>query len=198
VGISPAGNWGRPREIGEPRDVMVVAGTCCLMRRDVFLELGGFVDAFFLYYDDADYCWRANIAGYRVVYCPSAIMLHAPEFARRGRKWFYLERNRTFSVLSNYEAGTLLRLAPLLLVSELGLIAVAAVQGWLPQKLEAYRSTIALRRELRAHRRAVQRRRKRSDHELLPLFATRLESPFLPSLPNRIAGWVTDAYMRVL
>jgi GT2 family glycosyltransferase len=198
VGISPAGNWGKPREHGDPRDVMVVAGTCCLMRRDTFLELGGFVDAFFLYYDDADFCWRANIAGRRVVYQPAAIMLHDPEFARRGRKWFYLERNRIFSVLSNYEGRTLLRLAPLLLLSEVGLLAIAAAQGWLPQKLQAYRSVFSLRRSLVTHRRRVQALRQRSDRELLPLFATRLESPFLPELPNRIAGRLTAAYMRVL
>ncbi|MHB8469146.1 MAG: glycosyltransferase family 2 protein [Gaiellaceae bacterium] len=198
LGISPAGNWGKPREDGEPRDVMVVAGTCCLMRRDTFLALGGFVDAFFLYYDDADYCWRANIAGRRVVYCPAATMLHDPEFARRGRKWFFLERNRIFSVLSNYERRTLVRLAPLFLVSELGLLGIAAVQGWLPQKLEAYRSIVSLRRTLLDHRRRVQAARMRSDPELLPLFTPRLESPFLPDLLTRLAGRLTTAYLRVL
>ena len=198
TGVSPSGGYGRPREHGAPRDVMVVSGACCLIRRDTFVALGGFVDDFFLYYDDADYGWRARIAGKRIVYCPEATVVHGYEFGRRGRKWFYLERNRIFSVLSNYEGRTLARLAPLLLLSELGLLLVAAAQGWLPQKLEAYRSVVALRRSLRSHRRRVQALRTRSDRELVPFFDVRLESPLLPAIPNRIATRLTEAYMRVL
>src|SRR5205807_9143477 len=129
---------------------IVVSGACCLIRRDAFTRLGGFVDSFFLYYDDADLGWRARIAGLRVVYCPEATVCHHYEFARRGRKWFYLERNRLFSVLANYEMRTLLLLAPLLLAAELGLLAVAALQGWLGHKLRAYGSLAALSGKLRS------------------------------------------------
>ena len=198
TGISPSGGYGKAREHGGPRDVIVVSGACCLIRRETFAALGGFVDAFFMYYDDADYGWRARIAGRRVVYCPEATAVHGYEFSRRGRKWFYLERNRLFSVLSNYETRSLVRLAPLLLLVELGLILVAAAQGWLPQKLDAYRSLVSLRRPLAAHRRHVQSLRRRSDRELLPLFATRLDSPLLPRLPARLAGALTAAYVRAL
>ncbi len=79
-----------------------------------------------MYYDDVDPAWRARIAGMRVVYCPDAVVTHGYEFARRGRKWFYLERNRLFSVLANYEPKTLILLTPLLLATELGLLALAA------------------------------------------------------------------------
>src|SRR5437879_6566940 len=36
TGISPAGGYGEPRETGEPRDVAVVSGACCLFRREAF------------------------------------------------------------------------------------------------------------------------------------------------------------------
>jgi GT2 family glycosyltransferase len=198
TGVSPSGRYGEPREYGEPRDTIVVSGACCLMRRETFLALGGFVEEFFLYYDDADFGWRARIAGHRVVFCPEAVARHGYEFARRGRKWFYLERNRIFSVLSNYEARTLLLLTPLLVATEIALLAVAALQGWLPEKLRAYGSVWALRRAVLRQRRRVSASRRRSDRELAPLFATRLHSPFLPAAPTRVANAVTTAYMRAL
>jgi GT2 family glycosyltransferase len=196
TGISPSGGYGEPREHGEPREEIVVSGACCLIRRDAFAELGGFVDSFFLYYDDADLGWRARIAGLRVVYCPEATVRHHYEFARRGRKWFYLERNRLFSVLANYEPRTLLLLAPLLLAAELGLLAVAALQGWLGQKLRAYGSLLALNGKLRAHRRAVQASRRCRDGELLALFDDRFDSPLLPRGAAALASLLSAGYMR--
>ena len=198
TGISPSGGYGQPREHAPPRDEIVVSGACCLIRRETFLALGGFVDSFFLYYDDADLGWRVRIAGLRVVYCPEATVQHDYEFARRGRKWFYLERNRIFSVLANYETRTLLLLAPFLLATELGLLAVAAVQGWLTQKLKAYWSLAMLLGQLREHRRSVQATRRCSDAELLELFQIELNSPLIPSAPAAAANVFCTGYMRAI
>jgi GT2 family glycosyltransferase len=197
TGISPSGGYGEPREYGEPRDVAVVSGACCLIRREGFTRLGGFVGELFLYYDDVDLAWRARIAGMRVVYCPAAAVTHDYEFSRRGHKWFYLERNRLFSVLTNYEARTLALLAPLLLATELGLLAVAARDGWLKQKLQSYRSLLTLRARLLARRRAVRASRRRTDGELLELVEDRFDSALLPRRAAALANLLCVPYMRV-
>jgi GT2 family glycosyltransferase len=195
TGISPSGGYGEPREQGEPREVAVVSGACCLIRRQALRRLHGFFADFFLYYEDVDLAWRARIAGMRVVYCPRAAVRHDYEFARRGRKWFYLERNRLFGVLSNYERSTLLLLAPLLLASEAGLLAVAAAQGWLGQKLRSYASLLARRSSLAAHRRAVRASRACKDQELLAYFDDRFDSALLPARAAAIANAVCVPYM---
>ncbi len=196
TGISPAGGYGEARETGQPRDVAVVSGACCLFRREAFIALGGFVDEFFVFYDDPDMGWRALIAGMRVVYCPDAVALHGYDFGRRGsKKWFYLERNRAFSVLANYEARTLLLLSPLLLATELGLLAVAAYGGWLLPKLQSYGSVFALRGRLLAQRRAVQASRRCTDAEVLELFDDRLDSALLPPPGPALANAVWVPYM---
>jgi len=198
TGISPSGGYGEPREQGHPRDVAVVSGACCLIRRASFLALGGLVEELFLYYDDVDLAWRARIAGMRVVYCPAAVVRHGYEFARRGRKWFFLERNRVFSVLANYEARTLILLSPLLVMSEIGLLAVAARSGWLRQKLSSYGSLLALRRRLLTQRRAVKASRRRADVELLDLFEDRLDSALLPRRATALANAACVPYLRVV
>jgi GT2 family glycosyltransferase len=59
-----------------PVDVDWVSGSCLMTRRDVFDSVGGFDEAFFLYWEDADYCRRVADAGFRSVYVPAAPVRH--------------------------------------------------------------------------------------------------------------------------
>jgi GT2 family glycosyltransferase len=52
---------------------------CCLIRREVLTQIGLLDERIFLDHEDVDYCLRAGIAGWRVVYCPSSRVFH-----RRG------------------------------------------------------------------------------------------------------------------
>ncbi len=198
TGISPSGGFGEPREPGEPRDVIVVSGACLLLRRHSLLELGGFIEEFFLYYEDTNLCWRAVLAGKRVVYCPSAIVLHDYEFGGRPEKWFLLERNRLFSVLSNYELRTLMLLSPLLLATEAGLLGVSASGGWLREKLNAYASLFAQREALSGRRGSVQASRRRSDAVVLSYMRDRLDSALMPHAWSSLANLFCVPYMALV
>jgi GT2 family glycosyltransferase len=67
------------------RNYSAVTAACMLVRRDLFLELGGFdAETFAVAYNDADFCYRLLDAGYRIVYCPEAELLHR-EGASRAR-----------------------------------------------------------------------------------------------------------------
>ena len=68
---------------------------------------------------------------------PGARVEHDYEFAKGDYKWFYLERNRAWTVLGAYPATLLAVLAPALLAFELALLPVAARGGWLRAKLRA-------------------------------------------------------------
>lgn len=197
-GISVSGGYGEVREHGPPRDVAVVSGACSLIRRQSLLELGGFLEPLFLYYEDVDLSWRARIAGMRVVYCPAAAVRHDYEFSRRKRKWFLLERNRLLCVLSNYQARTLVLLAPLLVLTELGLLAVAVRGGWLGQKLAGYRSLLTMAGALPARRRAIAASRRRDDAQLLQAFEDRLDSALLPGAASALANAVCVPYLRAV
>ena len=58
-------------------DVMAVNTSGMLVRRDVYDLTGGFDPAFGLLRDDLDLCWRAHLAGHRVVVVPRATMRDA-------------------------------------------------------------------------------------------------------------------------
>ena len=58
------------------RDVFFVSHAMMLVRADLFHELSGFDAATFPGADDVDLCWRARLAGARVIVAPSARVRH--------------------------------------------------------------------------------------------------------------------------
>src|SRR6266481_1008444 len=66
------------------RNCSAVTAACMLTSRRLFTNLGGFDEqAFAVAYNDVDYCHRLVAAGYRIVYCPEAELVHQ-EGASRG------------------------------------------------------------------------------------------------------------------
>ncbi|WP_432428728.1 glycosyltransferase [Salinilacustrithrix flava] len=66
------------------RDVFVVPGGCTLVRADLFEAIGGFDEGIDLLNDDLSLCWRAHVAGARVVVAPDAVIGHAEALGERS------------------------------------------------------------------------------------------------------------------
>ena len=58
------------------RDVFVAPGGFTLIRADLFGELGGFDPAIVAMGEDLDFCWRAQVAGARIIVAPDARVRH--------------------------------------------------------------------------------------------------------------------------
>jgi GT2 family glycosyltransferase len=59
------------------REIFGVCGAACLLRRELFTELGGYDESYVSFYEDVDLNVRARIAGRRFAYVPEAIVWHA-------------------------------------------------------------------------------------------------------------------------
>ncbi|MGH8835989.1 MAG: glycosyltransferase [Actinomycetes bacterium] len=68
------------------REVLAVGSAGMLVRRDVWETLGGFDRALAMMRDDQDFCWRVNMAGWRVMINTDAVVYHAEAAARERRK----------------------------------------------------------------------------------------------------------------
>jgi N-acetylglucosaminyl-diphospho-decaprenol L-rhamnosyltransferase len=58
------------------REIFGVCGAACLLRRDLFTDLGGYDESYFAFYEDVDLNVRARIAGWRFEYEPAAVVWH--------------------------------------------------------------------------------------------------------------------------
>jgi GT2 family glycosyltransferase len=65
------------------RDVFFVPGAVTLIRADLFAALEGFDEGMSYHADDLDLCWRAHVAGARVVVAPSARVAHLEKLGAR-------------------------------------------------------------------------------------------------------------------
>lgn len=79
---------------GRTRDVDWIAGCAMWMRKGALDALGLLDEAFFAYHEEVDWCARAREGGWRVVYCPDAVVTHTGRGGSRNprsiriRKYF--------------------------------------------------------------------------------------------------------------
>ncbi|WP_353988422.1 glycosyltransferase [Ruicaihuangia caeni] len=100
----------------DAKDVLFGTGSAMFVRRDAYLELGGFDERFFMFYEDVDFGWRLNLSGRRFRYEPSSIAYHrhhaaADKFGSHRERYF-LERNALFALYKNLEQQTLDAILP--------------------------------------------------------------------------------------
>ena len=158
-GLAWPGGYGDPAEsLTERRDIAYASGAAFAIRADLFRELGGFTEELFLYQEDLELCWRAQLAGRRVVVEPGADVLHDYVLERPGPpKEYYLERNRLIFVLTAFSGGCWCCSRRCCSPSRLGISLVALRQGWLREKPAAGSGSLRNRAWLAAHRRARRR-----------------------------------------
>lgn len=63
-------------QLDRPLAVDWVSGACMLIRREVLDDVGSFDERFFLFWEDADICWRAHKRGWSVIYYPEVSAIH--------------------------------------------------------------------------------------------------------------------------
>lgn len=157
------------------RDVFYVAGGAILVRADLFGVLGGFDPEISYHGDDVDLCWRAHVAGARVLVVPSARARHLEALGVRrpaDDRRRLQQRHRVRTVLTTYRLGHLVRVVPQAVV----LSVLEAVLAFVTGRLGHARDVVAawtwnLRRlpGLRRRRKAVARARVVSDAEVREL-----------------------------
>lgn len=58
------------------QEIFWATGACMFVRAQVFHALGGLEPAFFAHMEEIDFCWRAKIAGYKVMYNGHSKVFH--------------------------------------------------------------------------------------------------------------------------
>ena len=59
-----------------------VTAACLLMRRDAFEAIHGYDETLAVGFGDVDLCLRTRAAGYRVIFCPQATLIHHESYSR--------------------------------------------------------------------------------------------------------------------
>ena len=92
-----------------PADRFGLSGAALAFRRSTWERVGPLAGPYFAYYEDLDWCWRAQLAGLRLRYDPSAAVEHRWSATSGGadapRVRVLAESNRTLSMVRNAPSG---------------------------------------------------------------------------------------------
>ncbi|MFB0567859.1 MAG: glycosyltransferase family 2 protein [Candidatus Bathyarchaeia archaeon] len=114
MAIDALGTWHatyglKEDELKHNFEILAASSGCCIVRRDVFEEVGGFDSDYFIYDDDTDFSLRTRLLGYKVVLVPSAVIVHRGGVLRgiNPRTVYHSAKNRARTMLKNYELRNL-------------------------------------------------------------------------------------------
>lgn len=133
-GESDKGQYDKPEKIG------YASGACLFTSMKVLNKIGHFDPFLFLYHDDLEIGWRAAQRGIKSCYVPSAIIYHLASYNLKwsAQKFFWLERNRHYCLLTHYSKSTFYKMLPTLIIIEIMVLFFYFVKGFGRAKLRAY------------------------------------------------------------
>ena len=162
------------------RDVFVAPGGVTLVRADLFATLRGFDPVISAMGEDLDLCWRAQVAGARIIVAPAARVAHRETIAtgerpvtalgtRRASRQTMQRRHQLLVVASGWSRGrSLSTLLWLLLMDtmELVLVLVGRDHERASAIVGSWRWLLTNRKRIRERRRNLNEVRALSDDEL--------------------------------
>ena len=101
------GRAASPTSTARPHEVGFASGAALVVRRAAWDAVGGFDARYFMYGEDLDLSLRLRLAGWGIGVVPAARVAHDYSFDKGDYKWFYLERNRWWTLLGAYPAPLL-------------------------------------------------------------------------------------------
>ena len=127
-------------KFNKPEVVGYASGTCLFTSTAIFEKLGMFDSFLFAYHDDLDLCWRAAMQDIKSYYIPSSIVYHPSEgfsFKWTDFKYYLLERNRQYCILTHYSRETYYKMLPALIIVEIGVFCFYLKKGVAISKIKA-------------------------------------------------------------
>lgn len=91
-------------------DIAWASGAAFAIRKDLFLQCGGFDESFEFHMEEIDLCWQLWNRGYRIRYTPDSVVYHLGGGslpAESPRKLYFNYRNNLKMIWKNSATGTL-------------------------------------------------------------------------------------------
>jgi len=103
-----------------PEEIFGLSFTCAFIKTDYFKpsRVGPVEEDFFLFYEDFDFCYRANLLGYRFRSCPKSVVYHKYAYNFREEStafqtiYYYKRLNLLKMLFKNCEQRTIDRILP--------------------------------------------------------------------------------------
>ena len=176
-------------QLNEIEEIGYASGTCLFTSSNVLKKVGLFDPFIFLYHDDLDLGWRASQLGIKSYYVPTSLIYHAESYSLKwnAEKFYWLERNRKYCILTHYSKQTYSKIFPKLLVVDFFVWIFYLTKGFLRSKIRAELDIIKNRKAIQTKYEELESKKIISDKELIIKFSDSLH------IPSNVAGKNTNS-----
>jgi GT2 family glycosyltransferase len=154
-------------QFDSPAYVFSACAAAALYRRTLFEEIGLFDEDFFAYCEDGDMSFRAQLADYRCLYVPGAVVYHIGSASTGGKRSATATRLGTRNSLSllvkNLPLSAVPHILPFFVAGQIVRLLTAAATGKLRAHLEGLAGAWHHLPLMIEKRRGIQGRKKVSD-----------------------------------
>ena len=167
-------------EFNKIENIGCASGTCIFTSMKVMKKIGLFDPFLFAYHDDLELCWRGLLQGIKSYYVPKSIIYHPQEgysFKWSKLKYYLLERNRKYCILTHYTRSSFLKLFPALLVVDFAVFVFYLKKGMLREKIKADLDIIKNLKKINEQYLKIQNNRILSDQQIIKFFKDEIEVP---------------------
>ncbi|MCX6795297.1 MAG: glycosyltransferase family 2 protein [Candidatus Falkowbacteria bacterium] len=120
-------------------EISYPSGCSFIIRREVFEEIGGYNEDYYMYHDDLSLGLKAHLLGWKIILAPLSTVFHKYQFGRNKRNFYYLERNRHLVYRAFYSRRARMVLFPAFWLMDFGLLLFSIPGGWFEVKWKLYR-----------------------------------------------------------
>ncbi len=182
-----------------PTYVFGACAAAALYRRKMLGEIGLFDEDFFAYCEDGDLSFRAQLAGYRCLYIPSAIVYHmgsASTGGKRGETATRLgTRNSVSLLVKNLPLSLVPHVLPFFVPAQLARLLTATITGVLCPHLEGLLEAGRQLPLMLKKRRVIQRNKKLPDASVRRLLRIS-QGAATRSIVRRLRGRISRGLVR--
>lgn len=159
-------------------EILSAKSAAMIIRSDVFREIGGFDEDYFIYVEETDLGWRTWLRGYRIIFVPESRVYH--EFGTSqiivGKKQNYLvkfhgTKNYITTLMKNLEFKNAVKIVPIHIFLWFGIAGWSLLNGGLKESfwvLKGILYTFVNIKTILQKRKEIQRYRRMSDGDLFP------------------------------
>jgi len=182
----------------EPRQIGFASGACLFISKNLMEKIGYFEPFLFSYNDDMDFGWRALKMGRKSCYVPSVVIKHSENSTKKlnPKKFYFLERNRHYCILTHYSKKSFMKLLPSLIIIEVIVLLFFLSKGLIRQKLRGYKNIIANWKYISKKHDESESIREISDKEILENFVDEIFVPDIVS--GKLSAKIFNKILRSL
>jgi GT2 family glycosyltransferase len=185
----------------EDKFIDSASGACMLIKKEAYLQSGGFDKDFFAYMEDQDLCWRLRMLGYDIVLSSKSIVWHDHQYDKKEKqkeKFYLLERNRLIFMLKNYGWKLLLSFSIMIILFEICAIIHSILKGYFLKKIKGYSYIICTFSNILEKRKRIQQTRVTQDNSLIQYLSPDINIYTFPQALLKILNTFSRLYYHLI